>query len=72
MNGHRNPALERYLNDNDPISPTSLDSPWHGSAAVSSDLDARILGRAWMPIEPRASERSAALFNQLPDEVIEW
>ncbi|KAK5069174.1 hypothetical protein LTR64_008674 [Lithohypha guttulata] len=69
MNGPHNP-LQRFLNDHEPISPHSLDSPpWGASTTISSNLDERVLRGPL--IEPKASDRSAFLFHQLPEEVIQ-
>lgn len=69
MNGYRSVAAP-YFDGDDAISPTSLDSPpWGGSSTgISNNLDSIIFrSRA----EPAPTERSAALFRQLPAEVIE-
>lgn len=68
MNGYHN-SVPRFQHDDDPISPHSLDSPpWGSMSGISSSLDQRVLSER---AQPQASQRSAALFQQMPSEVIE-
>lgn len=68
MNGYSD-SIQRFLVNNDPISPQSLDSPpWARGSGVSSNLDSRVLRDI---IQPQATERSAVLFHQFPPGIVE-
>lgn len=68
MNGYSD-SIQRFLVNDDPISPQSLDSPpWAGGPSISNNLDTRVLRNI---AQPQATKRSAAFFHQLPPEVIE-
>ncbi|KAK5939298.1 hypothetical protein PMZ80_008602 [Knufia obscura] len=68
MNGYSN-SIQRFLVNDDPISPQSLGSPsWAGRSSISNNLNERVLRGIE---QPRATDRSVILFNQLPPQVIE-
>lgn len=70
MNGYRD-SPHRYVENESAISPRPLDSaPW-GSDTISRELRDHAQNALRSLHQYRPSDRSAALFRQLPPEVIE-
>lgn len=70
MNGHRNSAAH-YADNDSIISPRPLDSPPWGGDTISRELRDHAQNALRSLHQYQPSDNSAALFRQLPPEVIE-